>query len=171
MLEGGFEGITTAFMLLEIQSRNTLQVFCLWLHSQPCNQSALCAIFYLQQVFVLSAGEPTIRFHSAQVPASPHWKWSEGVQVPKSNTWITQCEYPLYVSLTCGVGFFVVIPGFTIDLCPGNALAGAWLRSTLQVVCSHPVLHSRSAAGQTQETRLVTLGTSAEECEQYTTGG
>lgn len=58
------------------------------------------------------------------------------MQVLKKNTWIIQSEYPSYVSLMCGVDFSVVIPGLAIDFCPGNALAGACLRSTLQVMCS-----------------------------------
>lgn len=170
MLEGGFEGITTAFMLLEIQSRNTLQVFCLWLHSQPCNQSTLRAIFYLQQVFVLSAGEPTIR---PTLHKSLPLLTENGVR---------ECRFQSQIHGLHSVNILFMFPwrvGWVFCCHPRlhhwplsrNALAGAWLRSTLQVVCSHPVLHSRSAAGQTQETRLVTLGTSAEECEQYTTGG
>lgn len=47
------------------------------------------------------------------------------MQVLKKNTWITQCEYPSYISLTCGVGFLLssqALPLILAKECTGRGL-------------------------------------------------
>lgn len=135
MLDGGFEGTTNAFTLLEIKSRNTFQVFYLWLYSQPYNQSTLRAIFYLQQVVILSTGEPPIMstLHKLLTLLAENaergcrfWRKRHGLQSVNI----------LLIFPWCRGWDFCCHPRLRHWLLSRECTGRAWLRSTLQEVCS-----------------------------------